>query len=75
MTKQQITRLSKVKRIIINSQQKKGVELVFLNAEQYEGMKPQLDKPFSSSGLKRLIFSDGEVVVIDTETVVIINDL
>lgn len=75
MTKQQITRLSKVKRLIVNSKQKKGVELVFLNAEQYEDMKPQLDKPFGSNGLKRLIFSDGEAVVIDAGTVVLIDDL
>lgn len=75
MTKQQITRLSKVKRLIVNSKRGKAVEVLFLNAEQYEDMKPQLDKPFSSNNLKRLIFSDGEAVVIDAGTVVLIDDL
>ena len=75
MTKQQITRLSKVKRLIVNSNRGKAVEVVFLNAEQYNDMKPQLDKPFGNNGLKHLIFADGEKVVIDAETVVLIDDL
>ena len=75
MTKQQITRLSKVKRLIVNNKRGKAVEVLFLNAEQYEDMKPQLDKPFSSNGLKRLIFSDGETIAISEQTVVLIDDL
>lgn len=75
MTKQQITRLSKVKRLIVNSKRGKAVEVLFLNAEQYEDMKPQLDKPFSSNGLKRLIFSDGETIAISEQTVVLVDDL
>jgi len=75
MTKQQITRLSKVKRLIVNSKRGKEVEVLFLNAEQYEDMKPQLDKPFNSNGLKRLIFSDGETIAISEQTVVLIDDL
>ena len=75
MTKQQITRLSKVKRLIVNNKRGKAVEVLFLNAEQYEDMKLQLDKPFSSNGLKRLIFSDGETIAISEQTVVLIDDL
>lgn len=75
MTKQQITRLSKVKRLIVNNKRGKAVEVLFLNAEQYEDMKPQLDKPFSSNGLKRLIFSDGETIAISEQTVVLVDDL
>lgn len=75
MTKQQITRLSTIERMIINSRQKKAVEVIFLSAKQYNDMKLQLDKPFGNNGLKHLIFADGEKVVIDAETVVLIDDL
>lgn len=74
MTKQQIVRLSKTERIIISSKRKKAVEALFLNAEQYEKMKPQLDKPFRKSGIKYLSFADCEIAI-DAETVVIIDDL
>lgn len=75
MTKQQITRLSTIERMIINSRQKKAVEVIFLSAKQYNDMKLQLDKPFSSNGLKRLIFSDGETIAISEQTVVLVDDL
>ena len=75
MTKQQITRLSTVKRVIISTKKQSAVQAIFLNSEQYEEMKSQLDKSFEKNGLKRLVFADGEITVINKGTVVFVNDL
>lgn len=75
MSKQQVTRLSKVKRLIVNNQNSNSLAVLLIDGEQYKDLKSQLEKPFKENGLKRLIFDDGEVASINENTVVIVDDI
>lgn len=49
--------------------------ILFLDLEEYEHVKDQLDSKESERGLKRITFSDSHTKLIHTSTVILIDDI
>lgn len=75
MSRIQIKRLSDAKVIIKKHLVGNVIPVLFLDLATYEYMKPQLDKKPGDDGTLKLKLPSGEIKVIDSDTVIIIDDI